>query len=68
MQEHTQSNSVDTIESYSSAPHSSKRVLIVTAVDAEKESVLRGLKMRPDSRLSRAGSVRQPRLPRLPAG
>ena len=67
MQEHTQSNSVDTIESYSSAPHSSKRVLIVTAVDAEK-AVLRGLKMRPDSRLSRAGSVRQPRLPRLPAG
>lgn len=44
MQEHTQSNSVDTIESYSSAPHSSKRVLIVTAVDAEKDAVLRGLK------------------------
>ncbi|SEL69102.1 futalosine hydrolase [Paenibacillus sp. cl141a] len=44
MQKHTPSNSADTIGSYSSAPHSFRRVLIVTAVDAEKDAVLRGLK------------------------
>lgn len=41
MQEHTQSNSVRTSESYTPT---SRRVLIVTAVDAEKEAVQRGLR------------------------
>jgi futalosine hydrolase len=44
MQKHTQSNSVDITESHNSPAPSFKRVLIVTAVDAEKEAVQRGLK------------------------
>lgn len=47
MQKHTPSNSVDMTESHNLQDPSSTRVLIVTAVDAEKEAVQRGLNHAP---------------------
>ena len=67
MQKHTQSNSVDITESHNSQDPSSTRVLIVTAVDAEKKPCSAGLTMLTDLMSSRVESAQRQQLLRLPA-